>query len=92
MKQSSSVNKLLTKATLEQLFDEKLAPIHKELKNHSNQFVEIRKELKNHGKQLRKLSKDQKAMLAFLDNEQAHQKKRLNRIEEKLDLPRIPYI
>ncbi len=76
---------------LNQKFDEKLAPIHQELRKHTEILQdhgrilgEHGKELQKHGKMLRSLKKDQDIMLRFLDKEQMDQRKRLVRIEKHL--------
>lgn len=85
---------------LEEKFNQKLEPIHKELKEHGKIlkshgeifkyheeiFKSQNKILKSHGKLLRSLKKDQDTMLNMLDREQMEQRKKIKRIEEHLDI------
>ncbi len=57
---------------LDQKLDEKLEPVHKELKQHRTI--------------LRSLKKDQDTILDMLDKEQMSQRKRLTRVEERLNI------
>lgn len=61
------------------LLENKLHPIHDELKKHGQ-------ELKKHGKLLESLKRDQDTVLDMLDKEQMEQRKRLARVEEHLDI------
>lgn len=76
---------------LNQKFDEKLAPIHQELRKHTEILHEHGRilgehgrELKKHGKMLKSLKKDQDTMLDMLDKEQMSQRRRLASIEKHL--------
>jgi hypothetical protein len=51
------------------LVDQKLTPIHEELKEHGKLLREHGTILKQHSKQLRSLKKDQDTMLKMLDRE-----------------------
>ncbi len=55
---------------ISELLDQKLEPIHQELKQHR--------------KMLKSLKKDQDTMLDMLDKEQMDQRRRLKRVEEHL--------
>lgn len=55
---------------ISQLLDEKLKPVHNELKNHVEILKEQGETLKQHGKILRSLKKDQNTILKVLDREQ----------------------
>ena len=57
---------------LDKKFDEKLAPIHKQLKSHT--------------RRLKTLEKNRDTMLLVLDREQSRQAKRLDRVEDHLGL------
>lgn len=57
---------------LDQKFDQKLEPVFKELKQHRTM--------------LRSLKKDQDTILDMLDKEQMSQRKRLDRVEERLGI------
>ncbi len=71
---------------ISKLLDDKLAPIHEELKQHGKILEQHGKILQQHGKILKSLKKDQSTMLRMLDSEQMQQRKRLNRIEDKLNI------
>ena len=62
---------------ISKLLDDKIDPVHKELKKHG-------KLLEKHGKLLESLKIDQNTMLDMLDKEQMQQRKRLTKIEEHL--------
>ena len=66
-------------ALLDQKLEEKLEPIHKELKKHS-------KILSEHSTMLKSLKKDQDTMLKMLDREQMNQSKRIKIVEDHLNL------
>lgn len=77
---------------LDQKLDEKLKPIQKTLDQHTKILDEHSKILEqhsklhsNHTKSLKSLKKDQDVMLKMLDKEQMEQRKRLNRVEDRLD-------
>lgn len=78
---------MLNKNDLQQignLLDQRLEPIHEELKEHGKMLKEHGKMLKQHSKQLRSLKKDQDTMLKMLDKEQMDQRKRLSQLEHNV--------
>lgn len=74
---------------ISQLLDQKLAPVQKELNQHSKVLSQHSKVLNQHGKILRSLKKDQNTMLRMLDREQTDQSKRLKRIEDHVGITSI---
>lgn len=56
------------------------------LEQHGALLQEQGKTLKQHGKLLRSLKKDQDTILDMLDKEQMSQRKRLDRVEERLGI------
>lgn len=93
------ISKLLDQK-LDQKFDQKLEPVFKTLGQHGTilqqhgaileQHGKILEQhgvlLKQHGKLLRSLKKDQDTILDMLDKEQMSQRKRLDRVEEWLNI------
>lgn len=83
------------------ILKEELKPIEKTLTEHGEilkqhgkmlrQHGEILKQhgkiLNQHSKELKSLKRDQGTMLNMLDGEQMHQRRRIKRIEDHLDLP-----
>lgn len=96
----------ITIQQISKLLDNKLAPIQKTLAEHgkmlnehgkilaehSKILIEHGKILIAHGKMLKSLKKDQGIMLDMLDREQMDQRKRIKRIEERLEInPSVGY-
>lgn len=71
---------------ISKLLEDKLAPIQKTLDEHSNLLKEHGKVLGGHSNILKSLKKDQDIILNMLDKEQMKQRKRLERVEEHLDI------
>jgi hypothetical protein len=68
---------------LEEMFDEDLTPIWKELGLHDKRLEKHDKILRAHAKFLRSLKNDQLVMLDLLDREQILIKRRLSEAERK---------
>lgn len=78
---------------ISKLLDQKLEPVLKTLGQHGTileQHGSVLEQhgsiLKQHGKLLRSLKKDQDTILDMLDKEQMSQRKRLDRVEERLGI------
>lgn len=94
------MQKDITLPQISKLLDEKLTPIQKTLNEHGRILNEHGKMLIEHGKilrehsmalgthgtMLRSLKKDQNTMLDMLDGAQMDQRKRIKRVEERLEI------